>query len=75
MVIRLLGKLLKLAWLIIGAAILSWIGYVVFKLYTVNSPGGIIFGFFLLLFSLAVLVIYITITIGLKIIKFVVRRK
>jgi len=70
MVLKIITKIGKILWLIIGGFIALWIGYLVYKLHLVTNPGSSLLLIFLLMFSLVIAVIYIAITIAAKIIKF-----
>ncbi|HLC90382.1 MAG TPA: hypothetical protein VJI15_01310 [Candidatus Nanoarchaeia archaeon] len=70
-----LANLGKIIWLLLGAFILLWIGYLIYKLYTISSPGLVLLVAFLLMMGLALAGIYILITITGKIISFGIKRK
>lgn len=61
-------------WITIGGAILLWLGYLIYKLHLAANPGSILLLTFLLLFSLAIAVGYILITLAGKIISFSVKK-
>ncbi len=69
------AKIGKIIWLLLGAFIFLWIGYLIYKLYTISSPGLVLLVAFLLMMGLALAGIYIFITITGKIISFGIKRK
>ena len=68
--LAIITKIGKILWLTVGGFILLWIGYFIYKVYTIPGPGIRLFAIFLLMMGIAMAVIYIIITITGKIISF-----
>ena len=73
-ILKIITKIGKFLWIILGGLILLWVGYLIYKLQTADNLGMIILLVYLLLFGLAIVGIYLLITIALKIISFVIKR-
>ena len=70
-----ISKISKVIWLTIGGFLVLWIGYFIYKLQTVTSLGIKLVAAFFLMMGIAMIGIYLLITIMGKLIKFVAKKK
>ncbi|MEK6809699.1 MAG: hypothetical protein AABY40_03420 [Nanoarchaeota archaeon] len=73
-ILKIITKIGKIIWIILGGLILLWVGYLIYKLQTAQDFGMIILLVYLILFGLVIVGIYLLITIAVKIISFILRR-
>jgi len=72
--LTILKKIGKIVWLILGGFITLWVGYFIYKLQVISSPGLKLLSIFFLMLGLALMGIYILITITGKIIGFSIKK-
>lgn len=73
--LAILKKIGRIVWLTVGGFLLLWIGYLIYKLQGISNPGLVLFIAFLLMFALALVGIYVLITITGKIIGFGIKKR
>ncbi len=72
--LTILKKIGKILWLTVGGFISLWIGYLIYKVYTIPSPGIKLFAIFFLMMGITLMIIYVLVTITGKIVDFSIKK-
>ena len=72
--LTILKKIGKILWLTVGGFIFLWIGYLIYKVYTIPSLGIRLFAIFFLMMEIALMIIYILVTMTGTIVDFSIKK-